>query len=98
RLEGVEKITVVGAVPRWHAGSDCLVELARVEPPLLARITLKKRAVEFGADLVDHHIAGRAQLGNRLSAAAEKFFGGSAVLEVETIEQIERRAIDRHRH
>ena len=72
RLMLVGEIAVVGIGPGRNPGGHRLVELARVEAPLLARVALEKQFVELAADGVDDHVLGGADVGDRLGAGGEE--------------------------
>ena len=68
-LERVAEIAVVRVRPRRDSRRDLLVELRRVEAPLLARVAAEEEPVELLADRIDDHVLGRLDLLDRLGAA-----------------------------
>ena len=75
-----------------------LVELARVEAPLLARVAAEEQLVELAADGVDDHVLGRRDVVDRLGARGEIVGRLLVGLEIEAEQLVERRAVDRDRH
>ena len=97
-LERVAEIAVVGIGPRRNARGHLLVELAWVQPPLLARVAAEEQLIELRADGVDDHIFRRLDLVDRFGSRREILGCLLVGLEVEVEQHVERGAIDRDRH
>ena len=97
-LEGIGEVAVVGVGARGDARSHRLVQLRRVQSPLLAGVAAEELLVQLAADAVDHHVFAGLDVLHRLGTAGEKIcrflFGG----HVQTVEPVQRGHVDRDRH
>src|SRR6185312_807816 len=74
-----------------------LVELARVQAPLLARIALEEQLVELLADRIDDYVFGSLDFLDRLRAQGEIVRSFLVGLEIEIEQLVQGRAVDRDR-
>ena len=80
-LELVAEIARIGVGAGRHARGDRLVELARVESPLLAGVAAEEGLVEFASHRRDHHILRGPHHADRFRARGEECGGGLVRVE-----------------
>ena len=94
-LEGVREVAVLVIGADRDARRDRRIELARVEAPLLARVTPEEELVQLPADTADHDVLGGPNPPARfgpLRVEALHLLGGA---EARAVQPVDRRAIDR---
>ena len=96
-LEAVAEIAVVGAGAGGHPRGDRLVELGRVDAPLLPGIAAEELLVELAADPADDHVLGGADHRHRLGAGGEEGLDLGRI-EIEAVELVDGGEVDRDRH
>ena len=97
-LERIGEVAVVGIGPRRNTRGHRLVELGRIQTPLLAGIAAEEGLIELAPDGRDHDVLRRPHHGHRLGARGEEAGGLFVALQIEPEQDVQRGPVDRHRH
>ena len=97
RLKRVAEVAVVITGADRDTAADRGVEFARVEPPVLARVSAEEELVQLPSDARENRLFGVVGRPGLFNPARQKF-GGLPLRKMQAEEPVQRRSIDRDRN
>jgi hypothetical protein len=95
-LKRIGEIAVVVVRARGDASAHGRIEFGGIEPPLLARVAAEEEFVQFASDAREDQLFGTVDEAAWNRARPKKSLQAGGI-EIEAVETVDRRAVDRHR-